>query len=214
MAYFPMYVQLEKCPCLIVGGGKVALRKVKVLQDFGAEVTVIAPAIMDEIRQIAGIQIIEKQFEKCNLQNMELVVAATDDAVQNHEIAELCKAAKIPVNAVDQVEDCTFIFPSYVKQGEVTVAITSGGQSPVITQYMKRKIEEMMPENLGEMADALGSIREQVKASLDTEVERKQVYATLLEQMLEQDEMFTESDVKRIIERYMKPCKIEKRQTT
>ena len=135
MAYFPMFVQLKNKKCLVIGGGRIALRKIEVLKDFEADVTVIAPEMIPQIRQIDKIRRIFRTFMEEDFKEAELVVAATNDPKVNSEISKICMQRKIPVNAVDQKEDCSFIFPSYVKEGEVVAAFSSGGQSPLITQY-------------------------------------------------------------------------------
>ena len=134
MAYFPMFVQLKNKKCLVIGGGRIALRKIEVLKDFEADVTVIAPEMIPQIRQIDKIRRIFRTFMEEDFKEAELVVAATNDPKVNSEISKICMQKKIPVNAVDQKEDCSFIFPSYVKEGEVVAAFSSGGQSPMITQ--------------------------------------------------------------------------------
>ena len=135
MAYFPMFVQLKNKKCLVIGGGRIALRKIEVLKDFEADVTVIAPEMIPQIRQIDKIRRMFRTFMEEDFKEAELVVAATNDPKVNSEISKICMQKKIPVNAVDQKEDCSFIFPSYVKEGEVVAAFSSGGQSPMITQY-------------------------------------------------------------------------------
>ena len=112
MAYFPMFVDIEKKKCLIVGGGTVALRKVQVLLDFGADVVVVAPEVIPKIKEYP-VTVYQRNFQKTDLQGCELVVAATDDAGLNHEIAEAAQKQKIPVNAVDQQEDCRYSGDSY-----------------------------------------------------------------------------------------------------
>ena len=118
MAYFPMFVELDGKHCLIIGGGKVAYRKVEVLADFGAELLVIAPEICEEIKNFAAGNIAyeERVYMPQDIGNCFLVVAATDDEERNHEIAQICRQKKILVNAVEQIGDCDFIFPSYVKE--------------------------------------------------------------------------------------------------
>ncbi|WP_410070079.1 precorrin-2 dehydrogenase/sirohydrochlorin ferrochelatase family protein, partial [Anaerostipes sp.] len=118
MAYFPMFVQLKNKKCLVIGGGRIALRKIEVLKDFEADVTVIAPEMIPQIRQIDKIRRIFRTFMEEDFKEAELVVAATNDPKVNSEISKICMQRKIPVNAVDQKEDCSFIFPSYVKEGE------------------------------------------------------------------------------------------------
>lgn len=203
MAYFPMYIELEHVNCLIVGGGQVAVRKAEVLLDFGAGITVVAPDIHADLRKNPNIICLLRQFQVQDLEDAGLVVAATDDKVLNHEISVQCRKRRIPVNAVDQKEDCTFIFPSYVKQGPVTAAVTSGGTSPAAAQYLKRRIEESFPQNLGDVAQLLGEVRPYVKRALETEDQRKKVYERLLDTGL-LNGGFTRNDVENLIEEVKK----------
>lgn len=187
MAYFPMFVDIKKKKCLIVGGGTVALRKVQVLLDFGADVVVVALEVFPKIKEYP-VTVYQRNFEKEDLQGCELVVAATDDAGLNHEIAEAAQKQKIPVNAVDQQEDCSFIFPSYVREQELVGAFSSGGNSPVLTQYLKKYMAQILTAELGEANAYLGSIRPVVKRELDTEAMRKKVYQQVLNELFKQIE--------------------------
>lgn len=199
MAYFPMFVDMTERECLIVGGGNVAYRKVIVMLDFGAKVTVVAEDICDELRKLKiddiasedktgsytankenRITFIKRRFERKDCDGMEMVIAATDDNALNHEIAEYCKANGIMVNAVDQKADCSFIFPSYIKKKNLVAAFSSGGNSPVLTQYLKGKEQEILTPFLGELNEYMGQIREKVIAQYDTEAERKRVFKEIL----------------------------------
>lgn len=199
MAYFPMFVDMTERECLIVGGGNVAYRKVIVMLDFGAKVTVVAEDICDELRKLTiddiasedktgsytankenRITFIKRKFERKDCDGMEMVIAATDDSALNHEIAEYCKAKYIMVNAVDQKDDCSFIFPSYIKEKNLVAAFSSGGNSPVLTQYLKGKEQEILTPFLGELNEYMGQIREKVIAQYDTEAERKRVFKEIL----------------------------------
>ena len=196
MAYFPMFVDMTERECLIVGGGNVAYRKVMVMLDFGAKVTVVAEDICEELRKLiagdranngwfssdaaARITIIKRKFEQKDCDGMEMVIAATDDNALNHEIAEYCKAKDIMVNAVDQKADCSFIFPSYIKEKNLVAAFSSGGNSPVLTQYLKGKEQEILTPFLGELNEYMGQIREKVIVEYDTEAERKRVFKEIL----------------------------------
>lgn len=199
MAYFPMFVDMTERKCLIVGGGNVAYRKVIVMLDFGAKVTVVAEDICDELRKLTiddiasedktgsytankenRITFIKRRFERKDCDGMEMVIAATDDNALNHEIAEYCKANGIMVNAVDQKADCSFIFPSYIKEKNLVAAFSSGGNSPVLTQYLKGKEQEILTPFLGELNEYMGQIREKVIAQYDTEAERKRVFKEIL----------------------------------
>lgn len=189
MAYFPMFVDMTERECLIVGGGNVAYRKVMVMLDFGAKVTVVAEDICEELRKLTiddtankenRITFIKRRFERKDCDGMEMVIAATDDNALNHEIAEYCKAKGIMVNAVDQKADCSFIFPSYIKEKNLVAAFSSGGNSPVLTQYLKGKEKEILTPFLGELNEYMGQIREKVIAEYDTEAERKRVFKEIL----------------------------------
>lgn len=199
MAYFPMFVDMTERGCLIVGGGNVAYRKVIVMLDFGAKVTVVAEDICDELRKLTTddiasedktgsytankenrITFIKRRFERKDCDGMEMVIAATDDSALNHEIAEYCKAKDIMVNAVDQKADCSFIFPSYIKEKNLVAAFSSGGNSPVLTQYLKGKEQEILTPFLGELNEYMGQIREKVIAQYDTQAERKRVFKEIL----------------------------------
>lgn len=220
MAYFPMFVDMTERECLIVGGGNVAYRKVIIMLDFGAKVTVVAEDICDELRKLTiddivsedktgsytankennqtdsdaankennkpdsdaadRITIIKRRFDRKDCNGMEMVIVATDDNALNHEIAEYCKANGIMVNAVDQKADCSFIFPSYIKEKNLVAAFSSGGNSPVLTQYLKGKEQEILTPFLGELNEYMGQIREKVIAQYDTEAERKRVFKEIL----------------------------------
>lgn len=180
MSYFPLFMELKDRDCLVVGGGRVAWRKVKVLMDFGARVSVVAPEIISEIGELGPDQLLEREFLDDDVWGRILVVAATDDETLNQRISRLCQARSIPVNVVDQIQDCSFIFPAYVKRGEVVAAFSSGGQSPVMTQYLKAQIKPVMTEKLGELAACLGSLRDVVHSSVQTETARKHLYLSLI----------------------------------
>ena len=198
MSYFPMFIELEGRSCLVVGGGQIALHKVRVLLDFGAKITVTAAEILPELKEAEGIRCLEKRFEPKDLKGQKLVVAATDDKEENHRISLLCKKERIPVNVVDQIEDCSFIFPSYLKKKEVVAAFSSGGQSPVVTQYLKEQMRPVLTELLGELAMQAGSLREYVRQNVQ-EASRKAVYQAILQKGLEREAPLTEEEIEKII---------------
>lgn len=199
MAYFPMFIRLEGCSCLVVGGGSIAWHKACVLMDFGAEVTVVAREFCHGLKEQSGIVCQEKEYHKSDLAGMKLVVAATSDEGLDHQISEDCRELGIPVNAVDQQEDCDFIFPSYVRQGDVVAAFSSGGQSPLLTQYLKSESEAFVTPFIGRLSGWLGQLRPEVKRRIHQMEKRKAVYAELFALGLEKGDLPTREETENVI---------------
>lgn len=216
MAYFPMFVDLTDKTCLVVGGGEVAYRKVKTLLDFDAKVTVVAESVCPRLAGLAGarnvtsenkmltacgqdaekvdaveqkITICVRPFQKEDCDGRLLVVAATDDKELNHNIAEYCKAAGIMVNAVDQKDDCSFIFSSYVREQNLVAAFSSGGKSPVLTQYLKKKETDILTSFLGTLNEYMGDIRADIISKYDSEEERKRAFCDIVYSAIENQKL-------------------------
>lgn len=153
-----MFVSLEKKPCLIVGGGRIAARKCRGLLAFGAEVTVIAQAFSGFDRLHTGMEHgcvkaqslhkIERSFQEPDLalQDWALVIAATNDRKVNGKIAAVCRTKGIPVNVADCKEECTFFFPAYCMEENVAVGVTTSGISPEMASAIRQRLEKALPE--------------------------------------------------------------------
>lgn len=163
MAYFPLFVSLDFLPCLVIGGGKVALRKIKNLQEYGARITVVAPEIHPEIEKIAGLTFIRRKFEEKDLEGIRLVFAASSDEACNAEAAKMCRKRKILINVADVAEECDFFYPALVKRGDVVVGISTGGKSPAVASAVRKRIEEILPQNLGAFTEKAGRVRKEIK---------------------------------------------------
>ena len=199
-----MFIELQDAPCLVLGGGAIAYHKVMVLRDFGAFVTVIAPNIQDSILQTDGVECIYRTYDVMDLEGKVLVVAATNDTAVNHQISGDCRTRGIPVNVVDQPEDCDFIFPSYIRKGEVVAAFSSGGQSPVVTQYLKRRNEVVLTDTVGRLTECLGSLRQAVKEQISLPWHRKAVYENILQMGLALGRVPEETAIQNIIKEMKK----------
>ena len=157
---FSLMIQLgmRRCCWWAVAGRPE--RKAAILKEFGAAVEVVAPAMDPEIR---GLDVIlhQRPFALCDLERQpwRLVVAATDDRAVNRVISEGCRKQGIPVNVVDDPELCTFIFPAIVKQQELVCAVSSGGRSPLVAQWVKGGLQQVLPEDLGTLNEAMGQFR-------------------------------------------------------
>lgn len=130
-----------------------------------------------------------RPFQKEDCDGRLLVVAATDDKELNHNIAEYCKAAGIMVNAVDQKDDCSFIFSSYVREQNLVAAFSSGGKSPVLTQYLKKKETDILTPFLGTLNEYMGDIRAGIISKYDSEEERKRAFCDIVYSAIENQKL-------------------------
>ena len=188
MGYFPFFVELEGRRGVIVGGGKVAARKVEKLLMFGPDLTVIAPdieacvRIQGELLQedaAASLHFRERDFRTEDLYGADFVIAATDDEALNGRIAKYCKERRIPVNVADDREKCTFFFPALVKNGPLTVGISTDGKSPLASSWVRREVNGILPEGIGHAIDLLGQMRSDVMTLVMEEDDRKELFEKL-----------------------------------
>lgn len=164
MKSFPAFLLVENESCLVIGGGPVALRKINALLKAGARVNVVAPECEAEIQELAANRLITwsgRTFDPADLEAARLVIAATDDAELNRNIAVQAKQQQIPVNVVNDPAAGTFLMPSVIEREPVTIAIGSGGVSPILSRLLRARLETMIPENFGKLAQLLGRFRKQ-----------------------------------------------------
>ena len=182
MAYFPFMVDIKGMQCLVVGGGKIALHKVKILLDFEVRIKVIASDICEALKDLTGacIECVYREFRDSDIEGMDFVIAATNDEILNYHISDLCKVRRIPINVVDVKEACSFIFPALIRNKDLLIAISSGGQSPAAVSYVKNKIQDCVPDYYGEMIENLGEYRDYILEHVDSATERKEVFNRLL----------------------------------
>lgn len=197
MGYFPFFVDVENQNCLVVGGGVVALRKIEKLLPFNPNITVVSPKVHKEILSIKNINIIKRKFDFNDLNKKSFVITATDDKVLNKEIYNSCKENNIPVNTVDDKDNCSFIFPALARNNGVTVAISTSGKSPLYAKYLRKKIENLIQDSES-IVDNLSKYREKIKNEISLEENRKVAFEKLLEYSLS-NESITDDLVDKII---------------
>ena len=178
MQNYPIFVDLRDQPCLMVGGGDVAARKIRLQLLAGAKMTVISPDLSTIIQSemLGQIDYIQREFRDEDIQSYRLITAATNDPEVNQRVSELAQASNIPVNVVDQPHLCSFITPSIVDRGVVTVAVSTGGGAPVIARNLRGKIEAIIPENYKHLAQAMQDNRDIAKSILPDEDERRRFW--------------------------------------
>ena len=199
MSYFPFFMEIKDKKCLVVGGGIVALRKIEKLLPFGVEITVVSPAFCAEIEEMDSIQRVCRNFEPADVEGMLFVIGATDDEAVNAEISVLCRERNIPVNIVDDPEKCTFFFPALVKKGEFVAGFSTGGGSPLAAQYIRRKVEDSVPEGFDRVVEIMAEIRGKIKEQIPDIKIREWIFKEIFALALEKEGNITEAEIKEII---------------
>ena len=173
MGWFPFFIQLEGARGLLVGGGRVALRKAEKLLPFGAQLTVVAPCICPPLAALPGLTLCRRAFADSDLSPApDFVIAATGDRALDRRIAALCRARRILVNVVDDPAACGFYFPALVQRGRLCIGISTGGASPTAAAWLRQKIEALLPPGFDGILDRLAARREAVKAEGGSEAKR------------------------------------------
>lgn len=185
---FPIFLKLENLHTLIVGGGYVGLEKITAVLDNSplARVTLVAPEIRDEIRDIAAvnsrINLITRPFEDEDLAEKDLVIVATNDKAENKRIKETARARHMLVNVADTPDICDFYLSSVVRKGNLKVAISTNGMSPTFAKRLKEVLGESLPDNLDTAMEQLKAVRDMLKGDFASKVdELNRITAVLTE---------------------------------
>ncbi len=184
MEHLPIFLDIKQQPCLVVGGGPIALRKLENLRRAGARVHLVAPALTDDLAARLDDSAIvwhQRRFEDADLDGVRLAIAATDDRDVNQRIAQLAKAAGIPVNVADQPEDCTFLMPSIIDRSPVVVAVSTGSASPVLARMIRARLESLVPAGYGRLAELCARYRDRVKERFDIQRDRRRFWDRVLQ---------------------------------
>jgi uroporphyrin-III C-methyltransferase/precorrin-2 dehydrogenase/sirohydrochlorin ferrochelatase len=181
MDYFPISLKLKNVPCLVVGAGSCAARKIELLLRAGAKITVVAREISPTVAAISNVTIHEKAFEQADLNGFKLVVSATNDVRVNQYVSECAKSQNVWVNVVDSPELCDFIFPAIVDRSPITIAVSSGGSSPVLARLLRAKIETIIPPSYGILGELAEKFREAVKQKITISSNRRLFWENMLQ---------------------------------
>jgi len=164
--YYPVFLNLEGKRCIVIGGGEVAERKVLALLDAGATVTVVSPELTERLaglKSAGQIEHIQKRYQDSDLKGAFIVIAATSDMDVNRKVAG--DAGNIPVNVVDVPALSTFIVPSVVKRGKLTIAVSTSGASPALSRSIREELEDLYMEEVGGLLQHLAEIRKTLAES-------------------------------------------------
>jgi uroporphyrin-III C-methyltransferase/precorrin-2 dehydrogenase/sirohydrochlorin ferrochelatase len=166
MDFLPLFFNVKNKSILVVGGGEVASRKVRLLISAHAKVRVVSPFINDELKILVcsnGGECIARPFEDTDIDGAAIVVAATDNVSVNAHVGVLAAAKDLPINVVDDPSLCSFIFPAVIDRSPVIAAVSSGGKSPVLARLLRTRLESLIPNAYGELAELVGSYRKAVQ---------------------------------------------------
>lgn len=206
MSYFPFYMELEGVKGVVVGGGSVAAGKVEKLLPFGPELSVIAPEMDDRLLKLekrmehnaqkkAALSLIRRSVTQEDLADAFFVIAATDDKDVNAWISDYCRAHRILVNVADDREKCTFFFPALVKDGPLTIGISTDGNSPAAAAYVRKEIESKLPDGLGYTIELLGKLRPEVMKAGADQSERAEMLEKLFAYSIRKNNEVTFSEL-------------------
>ncbi len=162
MAYFPAFLNLSNRRTLIIGGGKIAGDKLEHMLDFTTDITIIAPKISPRIGELAAkhnLTIHKRPYQRGDCQGYFIVIVAVDDLDVQKAVWQECQEVGALCNAVDSVEYCDFIYPSYIKEGDMVIAFSSGGASPSLSKYLRRAIQKLLPKDLASFVAELRMLR-------------------------------------------------------
>ncbi|WP_028632350.1 siroheme synthase CysG [Pseudomonas parafulva] len=184
MDYLPLFHKLQGALVLVVGGGEIALRKARLLADAGAALRVVAPEVDGQLAAMAregGGEVRVRGYQAADLAECRLVIAATDDPGLNAQVSADAQALSLPVNVVDAPALCTVIFPAIVDRSPLVIAVSSGGDAPVLARLIRAKLEAWIPAAYGELAGLAARFRHRVKSLYPDVNQRRGFWETVFQ---------------------------------
>ena len=198
MAYFPFFIELTGKRGLIVGGGPVALRKAETLLPYGPALTAVSPQFVPGFQELSGLTLLRQPFSEEALEGAYFAVAASGDRALNRRVSALCRARGILVNAADDRENCTFLFPALVGRGALSVGVSTGGSSPTAAVWLKERIDGLLPQNMEEILTFLDSQRAKARRRFPGERERSGALKALFRACLDRGRPLDEGETEEI----------------
>jgi len=182
--YYPINLDIDGRDCLVVGGGKVAERKVQSLIECGASVRVVSKSFTRAIEALAAsgkISAAKRGFEEADIADAELVFCATNDRSVNERVFNSACARKRPVNVVDVPDLCSFIVPAVIKRGDLLVSVSTSGKIPALAKKLKRDLESLIPRGIEKFIDYLAEKRDELKKLVGEHDLRRDILAELID---------------------------------
>jgi len=184
MDFLPVFMNVRSQPCLVVGAGEIASRKIQMLLNAEASIEVVAPkacAAVEAMIAEGKISWTKRNFEDADIQHKRLVISATNRAEVNEHVSALANQYNLPVNVVDAPNLCSFIVPSIIDRSPIVVAVSSGGSSPVLARLLRARLETMIPATYGRLAQLVDGFRSRVKEKFSSTLERRRFWEIILQ---------------------------------
>lgn len=197
MAYFPLMIELQDAPCLVVGGGRTALRKAQTLLESGAKLRLAAPQILPELRRLP-IELYEREVRPGDVLGMTLVVDASGSRAAAAMLRRECAARRIPLNVVDCPEQCSFLFPAILRRGPLVAGISTGGASPLAAAWARDRLDECLPGQLEEILAQMHSLRKGLQRTMPEQPRRAACLRAALREALKKGRPLTGGELTRL----------------
>ncbi len=184
MKYYPICLDIRGRKCLVVGGGRVAERKVKGLLGSGGIVTVVSPELTENLQNLLSkgqVSFYERGYQSGDVEGFFLVISATDDTSIQEMVYSEAEKMGIPVNVADVPDKCSFILPAQVKRGDLSIAISTAGKSPALAKKLRQNLEKRFGNEYTLLVEILGEVRPMVLARGLSQKENETIFNSLLE---------------------------------
>ena len=203
MRYYPIHLDVKDRNCLVVGGGSVGTRKVATLLTCGANVTVISPQLSEELQQLAqagSIALKKRSYRTADLNDMFLVIGATDDETLNHQISTDAEKRNILCNIADRPDVCNFILPSIVHRGDLVITISTSGKSPALAKKLRKTLEDQFGDEYIHFLTLMGNIRKKLLSQSHQPEAHKHLFNKLIDKgLLEMMREGRKADIDRLL---------------
>ncbi|MDP1557923.1 MAG: siroheme synthase CysG [Nitrosomonas sp.] len=184
MDFLPIFVNVKSQNCLVVGGGEIATRKIMLLLEAGAHVTIVSPELDEQLEALLHRDTISfraESFRPDHLNNVVLAIAATNDRAINQLVSASARIKHIPVNVVDNPDLCSFIIPSIVDRSPMLIAVSSSGKSPILARLLRARLETIIPQAYARLGTLAGEFRQQVKQHFTHPAKRRIFWEKVLQ---------------------------------
>lgn len=164
--YYPISLNVRGRKCVVIGGGQVALRKVRTLLEHGANVEVISPELCAGLGQLAdkdSIHVLNRVYQEGDLTGAFITITATDDSSVNQQVIGEARRKAVMINVVDDADNSDFIAPSYLQRGDITIAVSTAGRSPALARKIRTVLEKEFTDEYAALAQLVSEVRDELK---------------------------------------------------